>query len=191
MKNAGRIPFVNGHKLSLPTILSRGFHIHVKMFNRHPMHPLSLVELQCYGTGRSSGSRILTLSLLPGFPVACGRTPLLQRRDRVGFKPTSLLGHFAMYTLHNLKRNVSLQKPLYTSFSADTCTSIQLVYIEHIMSLSLCASITSSLYPYVYFYNCYYNKFSQLEIHNIERVRGKCLPYRLSLRVKHGNLFFT
>lgn len=63
------------------------------MFFRHPIHPLSLVELWCCSTGRSSGSSVIAQPLLPSFPVACGRTLLIQRRDRVGFSPTSLFEH--------------------------------------------------------------------------------------------------
>jgi hypothetical protein len=59
--------------------------MHIEIIDRHPMHPLSLVEYCIIGIGRSSGSSIIVRTLLPGFPVACVRTPLLQRRDRVGF----------------------------------------------------------------------------------------------------------
>lgn len=98
------LAFVSGNNclpscpaLKKPPDRSGGSNIYVQMFDRHQMHPLSLVELWCCCTGRSSGSSVIAQPLLPGFPVACGRTPLLQRRDRVGIKPTSL---FELNALH-------------------------------------------------------------------------------------------
>lgn len=68
--------------------------MHIIMFEEHYPHPLSLVEFLV-----SQYRQVFWLMYhhpvtLPGFPVVCVRTPQLQRRDRVGLKPTSLLSGY-------------------------------------------------------------------------------------------------
>ena len=107
--------------------------------------------------GRSSGSGILIVSVLPGFPVAFSdTTPPLQRRDRKGFAPFSLLscavwpagtssffikfsfsiilrkqarGNRLFYLLKENIRNSSILSEVLSLCSPVRCTSVRSVFL--------------------------------------------------------------
>lgn len=107
--------------------------------------------------GRSSGSGILIVSVLPGFPVAFSdTTPPLQRRDRKGFAPFSLLscavwpagtssffikfsfsiilrkqarGNRLFYLLKENIRNSSILPEVLSLCSPVRCTSVRSVFL--------------------------------------------------------------